>query len=220
VDADGLPLKINRYFSQMLKGEYQTKSKDLSIPKWALDIHEKLMDVSLLYEYLHVHAMKLAKRGAYNRQMCAIPEFHEGYQFYIVQNHGEEEIFGEKDFRLKRLSWTEKYITALKESVEKDRKGFLMFLIPLEAQLKLKEYGYHTNLFFFGGTTHLFNERLNQLSKEKMIDFIDMTEKFQKHAEEDLYFHWDGHLTQAGHRVVANRLVSYFDDYFSPQDKP
>ena len=85
-----------------------------------------------------------------------------------------------------------------------------------EAQLKLKKYGYQTELFFFGGVTNFFSEHLNELAKEKNMNFIDMLEELQKHSEENLYFHWDGHLTPAGHRAVAEGLVAYFDHYLKP----
>ncbi|MCA9399584.1 MAG: SGNH/GDSL hydrolase family protein, partial [Candidatus Omnitrophica bacterium] len=116
------------------------------------------------------------------------------------------------DFRGRGWKQTKYFISSLKNLVENDGAQFMMFYIPIEAQLDLETYGQNGRMFF-GETKQgtYINERLKEFAEAENILFLDLLEPFNARANEELYLNWDGHLTVSGHRVLAEELADFMD---------
>lgn len=210
MDADGLPIKLNYYFTKDFVDNDGQISFNPDTDYLNSRPHRKLLDWSRLYEYCFVKWTKAQFKSDVNKMMRDKKSYFDGYQFFILQDHPEEKTFGEKDFRKRTMRDTEHYLSALKNLVEKDGAEFLFFYIPMEAQLKLDHYG-EISTVFFGGLQagRRIDDMLEEYSSMNNVRFIDLLDTFQQNARERLYFEYDGHLTPYGQSVVAMKLSEY-----------
>ncbi len=205
LDKEGLPVKLNHFFSEKYfnkKDQYQEFQHE---PFW-LAWHEWLLDHSSLYEYIVYQRIQMEKRSALNKKMRDLPNYNDGYQFFILQRHDEAKLFGDKDFSTKTLGYTKQYLLALNDLVKAKGSQFLMMYIPMEAELPLQNYSQSTRKFFGQQAAARMDDFLNNLAQVYKINFLDIAPIFKKHLEEKLYFNFDGHLTPRGHTLVAEAL--------------
>ncbi|MCA9405428.1 MAG: hypothetical protein KC684_02740 [Candidatus Omnitrophica bacterium] len=211
LDDKGLPVKLNEYFLAKYV-DRQVKAGDIiSVDSWIMKAHKFLKKHSKFYQYIFVTRERGHKKDPTHQAMKVEPQFAEGYQFYVVQNHNEN-VFGEPDFRGRGWKQTKYFISSLKDLVENDGAQFMMFYIPIEAQLDLETYGQNGRMFFGETKQGIYiNERLKEFAEAENIRFLDLLGPFNARAKEKLYLNWDGHLTISGHRVLAEELADFMD---------
>ena len=201
-DANGLPLKINIFYSNGV-------SESLRINPALLKIHRWLLEKSRFYEYAYIQSVKAGKKSRMNQEMRKRPPYDDGYQFFIIQDHDNDALFQENNFLERTWKDTQNYLLSLKALVESRGAKFLIIYIPIEAQLKLDHYGENARLFFSGQASDRLNQLLRKFADTHHVGYIDFLPILQAHQDKPLYFNWDGHLTKDGHAIVAQTLFEY-----------
>jgi len=203
---DGLPVKINYYFYEKFFNKNIITKNYSNPPSWH-SIHNFSQKYSRFYEYLNFKIFKTGKNLKLNKKMRSINEFNDGYQFFILQGHDYISSFHDVNFETRTWNLTKKYLLALRDIVKTDGAEFMILLIPIEAQLELREYGNTSKTFFPNGANKRLNNLLEIFSKKNNIKFLDLLPSFEKHTDQKLFFKWDGHLTAEGHAVATNSIL-------------
>ena len=53
------------------------------------------------------------------------------------------------------------------------------------------------------------NQKLNELSEEENIDYLDLWYTFEKNKDNELYYGKDGHTNTTGHVLIARALAEF-----------
>ena len=200
LDQNGLPVEIKPYFSQRITREPKQNNFLNTIRIFAIE-HSRLL------EFFYVKYSRLKKNSPYHRQMTAKNEYNDGYQFFIITP--QNELFVNEVFRHEAWLRTQKYLLALKKSVEESGAGFAIMYIPMEAQLPFKSFGEHTSMFTSHRLSDYLDGLLDEFSLSRHIPFLDLLTSFETHLSENLYLSRDGHLTEEGHKLIAQSLFDF-----------
>jgi len=136
-------------------------------------------------------------------------------------------IYTDDEENERAIAMTRKYIMLLKESVLNDNKKLLVMMIPESFQVEKKledglfeQYPQLTNVNFGNRRP---NQALVEILDELLIDYIDLTPKFQIICDEDPpgictpYTRPHGHLSQEGHRFASETAVEFLKENFIDQ---
>lgn len=119
-------------------------------------------------------------------------------------------ILTEERRRGESLLWedTFRYILAIKNIADSIKVRFFLVSIPIEAQL--------TGGFESAASKYYFKEKPTSERAERNIasfcnmydiDYVSLYEEFKKRKAKNLYFKYDGHLNDIGHRETAESIL-------------
>lgn len=206
LDNTGLPIKINKFFTNENKLNTQTFNQDSQLQELIYKIKKSIFNNSAFFQCVTRSQKKFLKKSPSNKKMNAMPEFNDDNQFFIIQD--DNLLFKDKNFRDKALGRTEKYILAIRDLAIKNNAKFFIFLIPPEKQLSLEHYSEHTSYFRTRPSFYL-NEELKEFSNNEQIEYLDLLPIFEKNKNKGLYYNMDGHIKENGHTIVAEALFDF-----------
>lgn len=113
---------------------------------------------------------------------------------------------------------TKYFFNKINQLAEENKIKFLAVLIPGEEQIYENVWGEIKDTYPGMKKREWDLEKPNKLLEsyfiENKIDYLDLSSiiKEKSQSEEALYFKYDGHLTEAGHRVVSEGIEKYILD--------
>jgi len=206
IGEDGLPVKINRFFIKKYLDD-STAFKDSKFKNVSYRFKRFFIKRSKFFQLLVRARRKYYKKSEIHKRITALAEYDDANQFFIFQ--GENTLLDDKSFRIRTWQKSSKYILAIKQLAEANRVGFLMVLIPPEAQLDLPYYGLNSRMYFLGKPNFHFNKLLSAFSRKENANYLNLLKTFERNKSKRLYFNRDGHLTDAGHTVVAQAIADF-----------
>lgn len=111
------------------------------------------------------------------------------------------------------LAAFKRYLTQLRDSVHRNGAQLLVVLIPTKEQVNPKYLEEVTRAFSIDpGQLDMRrpNEVLASLGSELGVDVLDLLPPFLS-ADENPYYEYDEHLTDAGHRIMADAIAQHFE---------
>jgi len=204
LDENGLPLKTGRYFEEKYFDHPPVIAKNFNSDPLSYSLGRFLIEKSRFIEYMYVKIYNAKKSSKFNQKMIREDQYGTGYQFFILDP--THVLSRDEEFRVKAWGYTQKYLLALKKEVEAQEANMMLFYLPMEPQLELDQYGRHVSLYISKKQGTYFNDLLDKFSRENNIRYLDLLDDFEQNKHRGLYLSKDGHLTQAGHKVVADAL--------------
>jgi len=207
LDEQELPLKTHRYFLEKYFDHPRVSEKEFNDRPIGYRLKRLLIEKSRAFEYFYVKFYNRNKKSGFNQKTIRVNEYGTGFQFFILDP--DHVLTKDENFRRKAWGYTQKCLLALKEEAKNHGSQFLIFYIPMETQLELDSYGTHASLYIQKHMGTYFNNLLDAFSQENNIRFLDLLGDLENNKEKGLYLSKDGHLTEAGHHVVAGSLFRY-----------
>jgi len=197
-DKDNLPVKINRVF-------YKNKNPVL-LDERLYRIKKYFVDRSVLLQCIERALQRGYKKNKFHKEKSLFEEFLDVNQFFIIQDY----VCLSKDlkFRDRALANTGNYIKAIRDICSQNDIELFIFLIPPQSQLKLNKYGEHC-WYFPRPPNNFLNREIRRFAKREKINYLDLLSSFEKNKKKSLFLDKDGHLTEDGHRLVAQDLFDY-----------
>ena len=207
LDENGLPLLTNRYFSEKYWEHPPVERKTFNGNPLGYRVQRFLTDHSRLFEYFYVKFYNMRKASAFHQEKTRENQFGTGWQFFILDP--DHVLSKDEAFREKAWGQTQKYLSALNAQADRHHARLMLFYMPMEVQLDLDHYGEHVSQYIQQRMGTYFNDLLGGFAARNNIPFHDLLEDFESNKSEGLYLSRDGHLTPAGHQVVARSLFRY-----------
>jgi len=158
---------------------------------------------SKFYHYFLRQKAKLLKKIIKEKRRETIPA---DMRFFFIKQGND---------KLKEEAWrnTEGYLLKIKELADKRGIKLAIFTIPIEAQVSSPQEMSEASQFYFEEKpTDDFDIYVERFCRGRGVDFIDMLPVFRDNKKLNLYFEKEGHLTEAGHRLVADVLYKYIEN--------
>jgi len=111
------------------------------------------------------------------------------------------------------LDLFEKYLEMFKEETEKHNAKLVVVLLPTKEQVSLNYFSEVITSFRIDPLDLDMlrpNTFMSEISKERKIELIDLLVPFRE-VSGDLFFSYDEHLTDYGHRLMAEQIAQYLD---------
>lgn len=207
LDENGLPLKTGRYFQEDIFRHPPVDRATFDDNPLRYRVLRFLIEKSRFAEYMYVKIYNLKKASRFHQGMIRKDEFGTGYQFFI--NDPGSVLSRKPGFREEAWRYTQQLLLALREEVVRSGSAFMLLYVPMEAQLKLDQYGVHMQLYATGHLGPVFNAMLAWFSGEHGIHYLDLLEPFETQKHRGLYLNRDGHMTENGHALAAEQLYEY-----------
>ncbi|PIU41395.1 MAG: hypothetical protein COS99_05915 [Candidatus Omnitrophica bacterium CG07_land_8_20_14_0_80_42_15] len=151
---------------------------------------------SRFYHYFSRQKVKLAKKIS-KKEKFPVDQF-----FFIREGNDE----------LKKEAWrdTEDYLSRIKEIADSNKIKLIVFIAPLEFQVKGVE-NINNPFYFDKKPTDDFDNAAREFCKAHDIDFIDMLKILKDNKNQALYYPLDGHLNENGHKLVAETIFEFME---------
>ena len=116
------------------------------------------------------------------------------------------------DKKIKDIENLKKYLKIFNDEVKKNNSQLVVIQIPTKEQVYYKYFDEVINSFKIDVKNldmNAPNDILQKACIDNGIKLIDLREPFAR-SESEVYFQFDEHLNQFGHKVIANEIVSKF----------
>lgn len=120
--------------------------------------------------------------------------------------------------KLRDLNLFEKYLTSMKDAVERNGGELLLTLLPTREQVHPGSLNEVLGSFRIDPSAVDMtrpNRLAAELSKKLAIQFLDLLPAFQN-AQEDTFLRFDEHLTPRGHAVMAEAIGDFIETRQGP----
>jgi lysophospholipase L1-like esterase len=108
---------------------------------------------------------------------------------------------------------TKRYLQKSSDLAAKKGARYILICIPIAVQVGENQWTTGREVCGFPGTNVISctnpQSVLQSFCGSKGILFLDLLPTFRKNASEKLYFDYDGHFNEAGHRVTARALYEF-----------
>ncbi len=184
-------------------------TKDPYINEGLISLLKKSRIVTMTFNFL----TELSQRGKENKiSNILIFNAKRAPQFYV------DSLLLESDEIKESLAETLKVLLEINDFAESKGKKVVFVIIPSSLQVSKKYHMFFEETGFVVKDEFLTNARaqavLDKFFERQQIDYVDLLGGFKEHADEDLYFKTDDHVSRGGQELIGKLLAAGLEQSF------